>query len=319
MSIEPDRCWPAVALALLLVASGAHGVGRKPGATRIMVDETWAPRSWAELAAAPRREASRYADSSSYEAARGDPAYEARRWRYLIDSAEVVALVFRPRAAGRRPAIVYCRGSYIQSGLEEAFLPQLHRFARAGYFVVAPQYRGSEGGSGRDEMGGADVEDVHAAVRLVAARSDVDRNAIYLYGESRGGMMVLQAIRDGVPVRAAVTVGAFTDLDSLFQSDARSAAMATKIWPDYETRREEIALRRSALRWANRIRVPLLILHGGSDSGVPPRQSEQLDAALTRAGTPHALRIVPGGSHTLGEHAALRDSLVVSWFGAHAP
>jgi dipeptidyl aminopeptidase/acylaminoacyl peptidase len=309
----------AGSLAMLLVAAGAHGVGQRSGATGILADERWTPPAWTELAAAPRREVNRYADSAAYEAARVDTAFEARRWRYPSDSAEVVALALRPHAAGRRPAIVYCRGSYIQQGLEAAFLPQLHRFARAGYFVVAPQYRGSEGGTGRDEMGGADVEDVLAAVRLAAARPDVDPSALYLYGESRGGMMVLQAIRDGARVRAAATVGAFTDLDSLFRSDARSASMATKIWPDYESRRDEIALRRSALRWADRIRVPLLILHGASDPQVPPRQSEQLDAALTRARTPHELRIVPGGSHTLGEHAALRDSLVVSWFGTHAP
>jgi dipeptidyl aminopeptidase/acylaminoacyl peptidase len=73
------------------------------------------------------------------------------------------------------------------------------------------------------------------------------------------------------------------------------------------------------VRWADRIKVPLLILHGESDSGVPPRQSRQLDAALTRVRAPHELRLVPGGSHTLGERSAFRDSLVVGWFGAHAP
>jgi dipeptidyl aminopeptidase/acylaminoacyl peptidase len=230
----------------------------------------------------------------------------------------VVALVLRPRAAAPRPAIVYCRGSYIQQGVAPAFLPLLHRLARAGYFVVAPQYRGSEGGQGYDEMGGEDVEDVLEAVRLAAARPEVDRRAVYLYGESRGGMMTLQAIRDGAAVRAAATVGAFTDLDSLFRDDERSAAMASKIWPDYQARSAEIAFRRSAARWADRIRVPLLILHGESDRQVLPRQAERLDAALTRAGAPHELRIVSGGSHTLGERSAFRDSLVVSWFRAHA-
>jgi dipeptidyl aminopeptidase/acylaminoacyl peptidase len=168
-------------------------------------------------------------------------------------------------------------------------------------------------------MGGADVEDVLAAVRLTAARPEVDKRAIYLYGESRGGMMTYQAIRDGAPVRAAATVGAFTDLDSLFASDPRSAAMAPKIWPDYETRAKEIAFRRSAARWAERIQVPLLILHGGDDDRVLPRQSEQLDAALTRLHVPHELRIVPGGGHTIGERSAYRDSLVTSWFRTHAP
>ena len=131
--------------------------------------------------------------------------------------------------------------------------------------------------------------------------------------------MTFQAIRDGAAVRAAATVGAFTDLDSMFAFDERAASMATKIWPDYESRRAEIGLRRSAARWAERIRVPLLILHGENDRQVPPRLSERLAAALARAKAPHELRIVPGGSHTLGERSASRDSMVVSWFRAHAP
>ena len=126
--------------------------------------------------------------------------------------------------------------------------------------------------------------------------------------------MVFQALRDGAFVRAAATVGAFTDLDSLFAADSTSAAMAPKIWPDYAERRDEIARKRSALRWADRIRVPILVLHGENDRAVPARQSRLLDQALK---TPHELHVIPGGSHTLGEHSALRDSLVVNWFRTH--
>jgi len=306
-------------LAILQIASGVNGAPGKPNATRLLADENWSVPAWSELGTAQRRAVDRYFDSTAYEAARNDTAYQARRWRYPSDSAEVIALVLSPRAAGARPAIVYCRGSYIQQDQAATFLPLFHRLARAGYFVVAPQYRGSEGGTGRDEMGGADVEDVLAAVRLTAARPEVDPRRIYLYGESRGGMMTFQAIRDGAPVRAAATVGGFTDLDSLFRSDERTAAMAPRIWPDYASRSQEIAFRRSAVRWAERIKVPVLILHGGNDSQVPSRQSEQLDAALTRRGTPHHLLVVPGGSHTLGERSAFRDSLVTNWFRTHTP
>lgn len=162
------------------------------------------------------------------------------------------------------------------------------------------------------------MEDVLAAVRFAAASPQVQNRPVYLYGESRGGMMTLQAIRDGARVQAAATVGAFTDLDTLFHDDERSASMASKIWPDYESRAQEIALRRSGARWADRIRVPLLILHGANDSGVKPRQSERMAAELARARTPHELRVFPGGSHTLGERSAERDSLVVRWFRSHS-
>jgi dipeptidyl aminopeptidase/acylaminoacyl peptidase len=115
-------------------------------------------------------------------------------------------------------------------------------------------------------------------------------------------------------VKAAATVGAFSDLDSLFAADPNSAAMAPKIWPDYASRKGEIAFRRSALRWADRSKVPILLLHGENDHCVPPRLSRLLDAKLT---APHELHVLPGGSHTLGEQSAVRDSLVVEWFRRH--
>lgn len=279
--------------------------------------EPWQPPAWSELAGSVRREIQRESDSLGYERARTDPECTKRWWRYRSDTCDVVAVECRPsRSAGPLPAIVFCRGSFVQNGLTPALLTRLHRLARAGFVVVAPQYRGSEGGTGRDEMGGADLEDVRAALRLVAADPGVDPRAVHLYGESRGGMMVLQALRDSAHVRSAATVGAFTDLDTLFRDDPRSAALAPRIWPDYAARATEIAERRSAARWANRIRVPLLILHGAEDSQALPRQAQALAAALERAGRRHELRIVPGAGHTLGSRAAWRDSLVVSWFGS---
>jgi dipeptidyl aminopeptidase/acylaminoacyl peptidase len=305
----------AAAVLGLLAVAAAPGI---PADSAALQDHAWSPPSWSELDAGVRRSVSRYADSTEYEAARADSGFEARRWRYISDTVRVVAFVGRPRSGARLPAIVYCRGSYVQNEMGPSFLPLFHRLARAGYFVVAPQYRGSEGGGGRDEMGGADLEDVLAAIRLVAAHPGVDGRAVYLYGESRGGMMALQAIRDGAAVRAAATVGAFTDLDTLFRDDERAAGMAAMIWPDYTARAAEIASRRSAVRWADRIRVPLLILHGGDDRQVLPGHAQRLDEALTRARLPHELRIVPGGSHTLGERSAERDSLVLNWFRRHA-
>jgi dipeptidyl aminopeptidase/acylaminoacyl peptidase len=154
-----------------------------------VANEPWTAPPWSELGSGPRRDINRYSDSTAYEAARNDRSIETRRWRYRSDSSEVVALVALPKAP--RAAIVYCRGSYLQDGRIATFLPLLQRLAHAGYPVIAPQYRGSEGGTGTDEMGGADVEDVLQAVRLAAETPGV--KAVFLYGESRGGMMVFQA------------------------------------------------------------------------------------------------------------------------------
>jgi dipeptidyl aminopeptidase/acylaminoacyl peptidase len=189
-----------------------------------------------------------------------------------------------------------------------------HRLAVAGFTVVAPQYRGSDGGEGKDEMGGADVHDVLNAIKLARTMSGVDSSQLFLYGESRGGMMTYQAIRDHAPVKAAAVVGGFTDLDSLLAADPRSRGAANVIWPDYATRASEIASRRSAARWAGDITVPVLILHGGADPQVSPRQAMRLASALDALGRTYELRIFSGGSHTLFARAAERDAVVAEWF-----
>src|SRR5688572_10865490 len=90
----------------------------------------------------------------------------------------------------------------------------------------------------------------------------------FLYGESRGGMMVLQALRDGFEVRAAATVGTFADLDALLAEDPQVAATASQILPGFEANRDAQIERRSAVRWADRISAPLLVMHGGKDTSV---------------------------------------------------
>lgn len=213
--------------------------------------------------------------------------------------------------------IVYAKGSYVTGDQAPVLAPMLQRLASAGFVAVAVQYRGSDGGEGQDEMGGADVHDVLNAIRLAKSLSGVDSARVYLYGESRGGMMTFQSLRDGAPVRAAATVGAFTDLDSLLAGDPRSRGAASAIWPEYARDHVRIAARRSVVQWSDSLRAPLLLLHGGADAQVSPRHSLRLASLLDAAGRTYQLHVIAGGSHTLAEQAATRDALVVEWFRKH--
>ena len=266
-----------------------------------------------------KRAIERYSNLPEYEAGRRDPRFELRRWKYRSDSLTVVAYAYRRKPAPggqrvRRPAVIYCRGSYLQDGLSPAAVPLLHRLGEAGFFAVAPQYRGSEGGEGRDEMGGRDVRDVTALVEILARDPAIDPARIYLYGESRGGMMAYQAVRDGARVRAIATVGAFTDMDSLLERDPGSLKAAPQIWPDWPANREAIAQRRSAVRWVGKIRVPTLVLVGQYDTRVIPAEEERFAAALKKQGTPVEFHMIENASHAIGERSVTRDSLVVDWF-----
>ena len=72
----------------------------------------------------------------------------------------------------------------------------LEQFVHKGYIVFAPSYRGNEGGEGRDEYGGKDVEDVHAAYRLVQRLPFVDPTRISLMGFSRGAINAVHTATD---------------------------------------------------------------------------------------------------------------------------
>jgi dipeptidyl aminopeptidase/acylaminoacyl peptidase len=130
-------------------------------------------------------------------------------------------------------------------------------------------------------------------------------------------MMALQALRDGFPARAAAIVGVFTDLDQYLKEDPTAAAMAPRIFPDYETNRAAITEKRSAVRWASRINAPLLIMHGGDDTAVNPAHALQLAGALQRSGKPYELVIAAGARHVLEPFEAERDERAIRWFRRH--
>ncbi len=50
---------------------------------------------------------------------------------------------------------------------------------------------------------------------------------------------------------------------------------------------------------------PVLIIHGDIDRMVPVQQARDLDAALTKAGRPHEMKIYPGAEHAFNFPAAL--------------
>jgi dipeptidyl aminopeptidase/acylaminoacyl peptidase len=250
-----------------------------------------------------------------YERARTDTRFEMLRVTYRSDGLPVVAFIYRPSAiADKRPVVVYNRGSYVRQNAARELLVPLHRLADAGYLVVAPMYRGSEGAPGRDEMGGADLADLMNIQPVIALLPYADPANVFLYGESRGGMMVLQALRDGFPARAAAIVGVFTDLEQYLKEDPKAAALGPKIFPDYETNRAALIERRSAVLWADRITAPLLIMHGGDDTSVNPAHALQLATALQRSNKRYELVIIAGARHVLDPFEAERDERAIRWF-----
>jgi dipeptidyl aminopeptidase/acylaminoacyl peptidase len=261
-----------------------------------------------------------YATAQEYADATSDDRFTFERLVYSSDGLRVISYAYGPRdgRAGRRPTVVFNRGSYVQPDIGHQLVPLFHRLAERGFAVVAPMLRGSAGGAGTDEMGGADLRDLLSARALAASLPFVDADNLFLYGESRGGMMTLLAIKAGFPARAAATFGAFSDLGLLIDSAPRRYdALVRQIWPDFPTRRREILASRSAIQWPEAIVVPVLLMHGGADRDVDPAQALALAGALQRMGKPYELAIYAGDNHVLSAHRVERDAHAVAWFSAH--
>jgi len=264
------------------------------------------------------REMARYATASEYAEAAADSSYSYERLLYKSsDGAIVSGFLYAPKQQSRKfPAIVFSRGSFIVNNRAPLLVTMMRRLARGGYVVFAPMFRGSDGTEGRDEVGGADLNDLRSAVDLVRAMPNVDSDNVFLYGESRGGMMTYFGLRDDFPVRAAAVWGATTDFSETLDLQDPERKLARTIWENYDAIRERVEENRSAIRWPEKIRKPILIMHGGEDE-LSPRQSLKMAEALTRLKRTYSLVIFANDNHGLHQNRHQRDQLAIDWFDQH--
>jgi len=257
------------------------------------------------------------ASRAEFDAARADARYQMLQFTYSSDGLTVGAYLYRPRTppVHELPVVVFNRGSFVRpNGFAGEMLVMAHRYAEAGFLVVAPHYRGSNGWAGTDELGGAELHDLMNLAAELQRIPGADVSRVFLSGESRGGAMVYMALRDGFPARAAAVWGAFTDLEPLTAPGGPQAKAANLVWPDFQQRREEIIGVRSAIHWADRINVPVLLMHGGADEDIPVEQSRRMDAELTRLGKEHQFIVFEGQQHVIGGKGAERDAAAIAWF-----
>ena len=165
-----------------------------------------------------------------------DPSFVMQRLTYRSDGLQVFAYLYRPTnlpTDRRLPVVIFNRGSYVRDDFSYEVLAVANQLAHEGYVTIAPMLRGSGGAAGVDEMGGADLHDIFNVLPVVRELPYTDSSRFFMYGESRGGIMTLMAVRDGFPARAVAVWGAITDLAAYAQKDPGVRELGAKIWPGY--------------------------------------------------------------------------------------
>ena len=143
---------------------------------------------------------------------------------YLSEGLKIYALLTVPRGqapATGWPVIIFNHG-YIpptQYRTTERYVAYVDGFARNGYIVLRPDYRGhgnSEGAATGAYGSPGYVIDVLNAVASVKRYEDADPNRIGMWGHSMGGWITLRAMVVSPEIKAGViwggVVGAYEDL-----------------------------------------------------------------------------------------------------------
>jgi dipeptidyl aminopeptidase/acylaminoacyl peptidase len=242
--------------------------------------------------------------------------FDCRVVTYASDGHIVSGYVVQPKpetAGGKRPLLVYNRGGNRDFGRIDSLqlFQKLLPLAKAGYVVVASQYRGDA-----DEFGGKDVDDVMRLIDLSVELPGVDAGRIFMLGERRGAMMSYLVARQRTDITAMATVGGATDLPAGLEWRPEMERVYRALIPGYATNKQAALQARSALRWAEQLPagMPVLLLHGEADDRVNVEDSRAMAARLQQLDRPHKLVVYRGDSHGLEENRQAARIEILNWF-----
>jgi len=182
--------------------------------------------------------------------------------------------------------------------------------ANRGYAVLQPNFRGSHGyghaftQAGYREWGGKMQDDVSDGVKKAIADGIADPDRICIVGASYGGYAALAGATLTPDLYAcAASISGVSDLldylkrfgDRYGYGSATMQRLALRIG-NYKKDRARLEAT-SPARLAANVRVPILLMHGESDSTVPISQSRNMEHALLDAGKDVRFVPLPGDDH----------------------
>jgi dipeptidyl aminopeptidase/acylaminoacyl peptidase len=233
------------------------------------------------------------------------------------DGAVLPGRVFRPLAAGRRPAVVVAPGGQTRGSVEAtAWLSA--RLAVAGYAALSITWRAS--------CPLHDPRDVAVALDWLEQDPGVDARRLAVAGHSRGAMSALRTAAGEPRIQGVIALGTPWDLAYNVRSFATYAPQREAMLAEWLGGRPdevpEVYATVSAVTYADRIHQPVILIHGTSDMTPPVHQVAWIERALREAGNAHVqVELIPGMGHhfELGVQGYQFDrvaSLVSTWLAA---
>jgi dipeptidyl aminopeptidase/acylaminoacyl peptidase len=206
---------------------------------------------------------------------------------------QISAFVYVPYNAqrnGKNAGIVYIHGGPTAQ-TQNAFSKNIQYLANQGFFIIAPNYRGSSGygkefeDANRFDMGGGDLEDVISAAEWLKKTGFVSPQKVAVMGGSYGGYLSMMAVTKAPDLWAAgVPIVPFVNWFTEVENEdplLREYDLATMGDPLKDKARYQ---ERSPINFVEQIKAPLLLLAGGNDPRCPKTEAEQVAQAVKKRG-----------------------------------
>ena len=190
------------------------------------------------------------------------------------------------------PVIVYPHGGP-ESQTRPNFVGLFQYFLERGYAILAPNVRGSTGyGTAYMNLDNTtkrmdSVADLAHAAYWLRDQKQGDPKRLAVYGGSYGGFMVLASVTHypdlwaaGIDVVGIANFVTFMEKTGAYRRAHREA--------EYGNLREhrDFFEKISPIHHVDKIKCPMMVIHGANDPRVPVEEAEQIVAALKKRGIP---------------------------------
>lgn len=262
------------------------------------------------------------------ESMRADPMVNARKWIYTgemrpktpieldaRDGLRLYGYLTEPEGEGPHPMVVLPHGGPHSVSDTWGYDPEVQLLAHKGYAVLQLNFRGS-GGYGLDfeaagyrEWGGKMQDDLADATRWAVDQGHADAGRVCIYGGSFGGYSAMMSVvREPELYRCAVAFAGVYDLELMFST---GDIPRSRLGRDYLERvigqDRELLRAFSPVHFAERIKAPVLLIHGSEDWRVDVSQARRMKSALERAGKAHEWMEVRGEGHGIFDEALRKE------------
>ncbi|MEM2223951.1 MAG: alpha/beta fold hydrolase [Acidilobaceae archaeon] len=215
---------------------------------------------------------------------------------HSFDGLPIEAVVFKP-TEWNRDTVIYIHGGP-DAHIYDTWCSLCQLLALHGYIVIAPNYRGSTGYGRRflhlndKDLGGGDLRDIIEAWRLA---KNMGSRKVYVLGASYGGYLTaLALVKEPEIWDGGVAIVGFYNWYTEYEREADylKSYDAIKMNPN-------LFYDRSPIFHIDKVKSPILLIHGANDPRCPVYEVEQLVEKLRVYGKKYKIKIYEDEGHSI--------------------